>query len=243
MTRIEQSMMSDQRNALSVEHRYIGLRSEHPALFINKRGGIEILPVEEWSQLRGSFLAELVSTGHSPTWGEIGVVYEDQYILVLRDPVRFMNGKVGTYIRVLEKPIDRGGAVIVASRGSELLMIRQFRHATRRWHLEFPRGFAKPGEDFERVALRELIEETGAMVTQTKCLGTVFANNGLLSSATGVVFGIIHKIEEPPGPRECDWCEMEWVTCDGFEQMVKAGTIDDGITISAFLKARLAGVV
>ena len=60
----------------------------------------------------------------------------------MRDPVRFPSGKLGTYLRILEPSALDGaaGVVLLPVRDNVIFLREVFRHATRRWELELPRG-------------------------------------------------------------------------------------------------------
>src|SRR2546426_11472980 len=59
-------------------------------------------------------------------------------------------------------------AVCVVARPTpqQVILIRQYRHATGRELLEIPAGGLKPDEDPKRAAIRELEEETGYLASQ-----------------------------------------------------------------------------
>jgi 8-oxo-dGTP pyrophosphatase MutT (NUDIX family) len=82
-------------------------------------------------------------------------------------------GKEGAYY-VLENPdwvnliaLTKASADGVAS----MILVRQFRHGTRRLELELPAGMVEPGEAPEHAAARELLEETGYRAASTRILG------------------------------------------------------------------------
>jgi ADP-ribose pyrophosphatase len=64
-----------------------------------------------------------------------------------------------------------------------------YRHATRSWEIEIPRGQKKEGESLERAAARELKEETGYQLTKCVPLGTMAPDSGTLTSLVPVFCG------------------------------------------------------
>ena len=54
-----------------------------------------------------------------------------------------------------------GAVVLVPLLGDDVLLVRQFRHATGQEILELPAGTLEPGEDPRETAIRELQEECG----------------------------------------------------------------------------------
>ncbi len=102
-------------------------------------------------------------------WARTGIVAEDAYWIWLRDPVRFPTGTMGTYGRIIWKsqlngPV--GVAVMPILPDGKIALNLNFRHATRSWEWELPRGARNEGESIEEAAQRELNEETGYSINR-----------------------------------------------------------------------------
>lgn len=82
-------------------------------------------------------------------------------------------GSVRPYV-ALETP-DWVNMVAVTPEGS-LVLVRQWRHGTRRFELELPAGMIEPDETPEAAAARELREETGYTAERISRLGEVAPN-------------------------------------------------------------------
>jgi ADP-ribose pyrophosphatase len=84
--------------------------------------------------------------------------YKGKKIEVREDRIVHENGKEHTVELVLHP-----GAVCIVARPTpnDVLLIRQYRHATGKELLELPAGTLNPGEDPRNCAFRELEEETG----------------------------------------------------------------------------------
>lgn len=66
--------------------------------------------------------------------------------------------------------------MIALTHAGELVLVRQWRHGTRRFELEIPAGVIEPGETPEQAAARELREETGYEAERITRLGEVAPN-------------------------------------------------------------------
>jgi len=144
----------------------------------------------------GSFLQGEIEL-LAPELGEAGygVLYEDKYVLLLRDKVKFPDGSVGGYLRLLNQSDLTGssGTVIVPVIGESILFIRTFRHAIRDWSWELPRGFQEAGLSEEENASKELCEELGGDVVKISRIGEINANTGLTAGKIGVYQAILRE--------------------------------------------------
>ncbi|QNJ41350.1 NUDIX hydrolase [Streptomyces buecherae] len=156
-------------------NRYDRLRAERPDLFVNSPDGIDLLlsPEAVEAARRGA--------GAAPDT-PVGVVYEDSYVTVVRDAVRFPDGAHGLYLRVLPRATDPGVVVLPLLPTGRVVLVEHYRHATRAWHWEVPRGMGEPGATGADSAARELREEIGARATELVPLGDVHPDTGLLGS-------------------------------------------------------------
>ena len=82
-------------------------------------------------------------------------------------------GSVRPYV-TLEAP-DWVNLVALTPEG-EMVLVRQWRHGTRRFELELPAGAIEDGESPEQAAARELLEETGYSAAAISRLGEVAPN-------------------------------------------------------------------
>lgn len=146
--------------------------------------------VQESCLLRKGF-----SAADAKEFSRIGVVREDQYWIWLRDAVYFPKGVPGTYDRLIWKSELNskvpGVAVLPILPSGRIVLNLNYRHATRSWELELPRGVVQPNETTEAAALREVKEETGLVASSLTFLGDVAPDTGALSSIVPVFIGKI----------------------------------------------------
>jgi ADP-ribose pyrophosphatase YjhB (NUDIX family) len=129
----------------------------------------------------------------------IGVVYEDSWGLILRDPVISPHEKKHTYIRFIWKSqlngIEAGAAIlpfVKSDDGIKIALILTNRHATS-WEFEIPRGGARANETSEQTAQRELLEETGYIIDKPIYFGKIAPDTGIVSSVIPVFGGEIKE--------------------------------------------------
>lgn len=132
---------------------------------------------------------------------QVGVRNESRWGVSICDAVRFPSGALGTYVREiswpqLEQGLD-GIAVIPVLEDGRIILTASYRHATRRWCLEIPKG----GTDPEGIAItikRELLEEAGVeIIGEPKLVGYNTPDNGILASRVPVYFARVRIIGQP----------------------------------------------
>src|SRR5215813_1376194 len=86
---------------------------EHsPNLFANKGDAGEIRIITDKNRIlaeQKKIRAKLKKEGKPGYWIDIGVLAEDQWFYILRDMVEFPDGKVGGYIRWINRKSSEGG--------------------------------------------------------------------------------------------------------------------------------------
>ena len=171
----------------------------------HQEGEIEIITdLKEISRIQKVQENRLLQKGFSAAeaveFSRIGVVREDQYWIWLRDAVYFPKGVPGTYDRIIWKNElkgrSHGVAVLPVLPSGQVVLNLNYRHATRSWELELPRGAIEPQETIEAAARREVKEETGLIANSLTFLGEIAPDSGVLASVTPVFMGKISAREK-----------------------------------------------
>ena len=128
---------------------------------------------------------------------KIGVILDNPFWLILNDPVQFPSGKNGVYGRLLWKSSlgqnSNGVAVLIIKPDGHIVLNRNYRHATRSWEYEIPRGGTEKGELARDAAEREVKEETGFLLKDLKVLGEFANDSGMTNSKTTVFLAKVDR--------------------------------------------------
>lgn len=216
--------------------KYLLLMQEMPGLFQNKGDQGEIKIITDENRIRTEqkkIRAKLKKDGKPVNWIDIGVLAEDQWVYVLRDMVEFPDGKVGGYIRWINRKSSEGGgfnSILMCTQGDRVLMIRKFRHEERDWSWEFPRGFGEPGLSAEENARTELLEEIGVSNAKLTCLTNVREGKG----GTAVFLAEIPVDQKITLETHEGISAYKWITMKKLEQIIRKGQISDWFSLWAY---------
>jgi ADP-ribose pyrophosphatase len=219
--------------------RYRDLVKGQAELFVNPPGLVyEILTAAgEMSQAQEAAERSRKSHGLDVEDTRLGVLASDPYATVLREAVRFPDGSLGLYNRLLVP----GGVVVLPLLRGSIVLIHRFRHGTRRFAYEAPRGIAGEAESLETDARRELFEEIGAVAEKLVDLGEVATTSGIVGEVMRLFFARIDSVGAPD--RHEAIAGIVCCTIAETEEMIVRGAICDGPTLAAYLRAKLAGLL
>lgn len=220
---------------------YFAFKEAHPALFENPPGApFKILTTTKDIREAESNLERWLEANNLPIeWAKVGIAYQDQYAMILRDAVEFPNGRKWTYIRMVGDGAP--GVITLPVHDGKVLLIRHFRHATRKWHIEIPRGFGEKSFSSEENAQRELKEEIGAVASNLVSLGRVFPDTGADAGYNDFFYAQIESF----GPNETNEGidKILPTPLPEFERMIRENELTDGFTITAYGLAKAQGLI
>jgi|SRR2546421_1623462 len=222
---------------------YLAFAKAHPEQFVNPpEGGITILLGEDEIQVVEAYMAQKLEAKELPAeWAWVGIVYQDQHGMILRDAVRFPGGALGTYIRFIGNVDGGPSAIVLPLYQGQVLLVRRFHHATRTWHLEIPIGLGMKGLPGEENAHRVLVEEIGATVSRLIPTGKLEEGPGLTESPAELFYADVGSYGELN--KHEGITEILQVAIPEFERMMRDSEITDSFTIITYLRAKLQGLL
>lgn len=218
----------------------------HPELFQNyeDEDSIKIIldakEIADWRQKR---LQELEQAQDPAAWADTGVILNDPFYIIIRDLVRFPGGRMNGYNRILGRGELSGGkgVAILPKFQEKILVLKQFRHPTRSWEYEIPRGYAEPNTPPREQAEAEILEELEGRIASLHELGSVNENTGAVSFPVALFMAELHEVGRPNRAENIK--ELVWLTIMDFENWIESGRISDGFTISAYARAKLKRLI
>ena len=158
--------------------RFQQLHAERPDAFRNSDPNGIVILTDEWEvrAAEKTIAGRLERQEFPAEWSRAGLFYEDPWIYLTRDVVRFPSGDYGTYHHIIRG--GRDGVVILPIIDGRILLIRHFRNAKRNWSWEVPRGAPVDGIPIEQNARQEILEEVQGEIQRLEYLGKMENNNG-----------------------------------------------------------------
>jgi ADP-ribose pyrophosphatase len=159
------------------------------------------------------------------------MIYQGPVFGLRRDEVVEPSG-----LRTKREVITHPGSVVVLPvlADGRIVMIRQYRHATRQYMWELVAGRKEPEETPKQGAARELLEETGYRAKRFKVFMDFFPTPGFLEErmylllAEGLTAGQAQ-------PEEDEKIEVRPFKLKELKQMIKSGRLRDAKSIAGIL--------
>ena len=159
------------------------------------------------------------------------IIYKGPVFGVRRDEVLEPGG-----VRAIREVITHPGSVVVLPvlPDGRILLIRQYRHATRQYLWELVAGRIDPGESVRKAAARELIEETGYRAQRFREFLDMFPTPGFLEERMHLL--LAEKLTAGEAQPE----EDERITAKAFqpaelERMIRGNVLRDAKSIAGLL--------
>jgi ADP-ribose pyrophosphatase len=116
----------------------------------------------------------------------------------------------------------------------KIVMVRQYRHATRQYLWELVAGRKEPEETPKQGAARELLEETGYKAKRFKVFLDVFPTPGFLEERMYILLADGLTAGEAQ-PEDDEKIEVRAFGVNELKQMIKRGKLKDAKSIAGIL--------
>jgi ADP-ribose pyrophosphatase len=163
----------------------------------------------------------------------VETVYSGRIVSVTLETVDLPNGR-SCALEIVRHP--GAAAVVPLDARGDVLMVRQFRHATQGWLLEVPAGKLDGGEAPDACARREVEEEAGVRPGRLVDLGWIWTTPGF----TDEKIWLFLALDLEPGRQDLQADEaltVERVPLAEAVRLARTGGIDDGKSVCALLRA------
>src|SRR4029077_7989519 len=141
-----------------------------------------------------------------------------------------------TGVRTIREVVTHPGSVVVLPvlPDGRIVMVRQYRHATRQYLWELVAGRMERGENPKTGAQRELIEETGYRAKKFTVFLDFFPTPGFLEERMYLLLaeGVTPGEAEP---EEDEKIEVKAYTPRELEAMIRAGKLHDAKSVAGIL--------
>jgi ADP-ribose pyrophosphatase len=138
--------------------------------------------------------------------------------------------------RAIREVITHPGSVVILPvlADGRILLIRQYRHATRQFMWELVAGRIDAGENPHHAAVRELIEETGYRARRFRVFLDVFPTPGFLEERMYILLAQGLTLGEAE-PEEDERITARAFTRRKLESMMRTGKLRDAKSIAGIL--------
>ncbi len=124
--------------------------------------------------------------------------------------------------------------IIPLTDDDQVVMVKQFRHGSRKVTLEIPGGLVDAGDTPKKAAARELLEETGYQAKRWLRIGCVNPNPALFQNRCFTYLAqSLQKVADLK-PDQTEDIEVVHVPLSEIPKFIRNGKIDHAIVISAF---------
>jgi len=159
------------------------------------------------------------------------IIYEGNAFGVRRDEIIEPTG-----VHTVRDVVTHPGSVVVLPvlPDGRIVMVRQYRYATKQYLWELVAGRMERGEDPKKGAQRELLEETGYRARKLSVFLDLFPTPGFLEERMYLLLaqGLTAGVAEP---EEDEKLLVAAYTRRQLEQMMRAGTLRDAKSIAGLL--------
>lgn len=158
-------------------------------------------------------------------------VYQNPWLSVREDVIRFPDGRNGVY-GVVERPPTN--FIIALTVQNAVLFIKEYRYPVRKNILQLPSGTTDKGMTDLAAAKKELLEETGYAAKKWKKIGRFYIAPGHESIYANIFLAIdLNKVKDKIGCNDESIIKVEEIPLEKIPEIVSKSKIECGITLAA----------
>jgi ADP-ribose pyrophosphatase len=172
-----------------------------------------------------------------PHWqaSAVKTLLENPYFSILLQSITVPDGTARTYYTI---QFPRPAIGVVVRRGTDFLLLRQYRFIVDEYVWAIPSGGVEAGESLEQAARRELREETGLVVTSVRPLMHCYASYGCSNQRFVIMLAEDPELSSAGFDRN-EVISWRWFSREEVLKMVAANEIVDNLSLSPILLALL----
>ena len=160
---------------------------------------------------------------------------ETPYFTLRSDRLRLPDGAIKDPYYVLERP--DAAIIFPLTRDGEVILVRQYRPAIERVELGLPAGLVEKGEEPQKAARRELLEETGYAGGEWEPLGALASSPSLKDNWAYLFIARGVEPAAAPAPDEYERVEAVSVPVGELRPMISVGEVVSSSGVAAILLA------
>jgi ADP-ribose pyrophosphatase len=157
------------------------------------------------------------------------------YFALRSDKLRLPDGAIKDPYYVVERP--DAAIIFPLTPSNEVVLVRQYRPPIERDELGLPAGLVEEGEEPEKAARRELLEETGYGGGEWEPLGSLASSPSLKDNWAYLYLARGVELTSPPNPDEYERVEVLLVPVGEVLGEIKVGNIVSSSGVAAILLA------
>jgi len=156
------------------------------------------------------------------------------WVDLIEKVVQFGPGKEPEHYHCLTQAAYVG--VLVQTDERRIPIVRQFRPCVEEYTWEFPAGTLDPGDTPDQAARREVLEETGLSLSDTRYLGNFHPDTGRIQVDSHAFYAKASRAQE--GFKGEDGLSVRYVTHRELKQMIVAGEFRHQIHLAIYATVR-----
>ena len=172
-----------------------------------------------------------------PGWERLASerLLETPYFSLRSDRLRLPNGAVKDPYYVIERP--DAAIIFPLTADGDVVLVRQYRPPLGRMELGLPAGLVEPGEEPEKAARRELLEETGHAGGEWERLGALASSPSLKDNHAHLFLARGVAETAAPNPDEHELVEVVKAPIGELPGLIRSGEIVSSSGVAAVMLA------